>query len=340
MKMLSILIVSTCLYAQKPVGLYFPPIASPADMHLALQHSKTLGVKSVRFSENWKLREPTQNVWNWAGLDYRIDSLHNAGISIFLTVESDGPAWRCGIKNPRSCVYNDLRVFSAYVDTLVRRYKGRISYMQFGNESFSSYWYAGASSEFVTSANAFYLAVKAADPGVTVVLSGMQSSAIHDLAVCQYGRSIPSRNSQGELVSAASWCADSTNKAMLQRIGFIFACTWYDMVDVHLYDNMEYWKEYLDVVRYRFPGRILMATEMGTPNKRYEPQDDAYHAARVGLLLSILPSLKLYEAFYFKMVEYPEFLNSEHEKSGLIGYPELDVKPAYDSVRIYNSKAN
>ena len=332
---------STRYPARPRMGLSFPSVGTVPDLQMSRDRIVDLGVQAVRISENWKTREASEGVYSWSGLDIKIDTLRSSGARIFLTIESDGPAWRCGVSNARSCVFNDLPAFRAYVTALCRRYRGRIHAMQFGNEAYSTYWYAGTASEFIAAANAFYDVVRAEMPGVPVVLAGFQTLVLHLFAVCDHGRAIPTRNASGTLLDAAgvaALCADAAMRDIQSRFTAITARARYNLVDIHFYDNMEYWGLYMQTLRALLPGKLTVATELGCPNKRYESLADTFHADRVGRLLATARSLGVLEAYYFKLVEYPSSEDAEHEKSGLLGYPELDAKPAYDSIRAFNAR--
>lgn len=329
------------------LSIAFPPVGtapSPGqetELQFSTRHLQALRAPSVRFSQSWRVQETEPGNISWSGLDARVEAFNKAGIRILLTVESDGPDWQCGARNERSCVFNDLEAFRKYVADLARRYRGRIERIQFGNEAFSSYWYPGSSEEFVAAANAFYDAVKSEAPEMEVVLTGMQTSLLHVLSVCRYGMPIPTLNPVDSTLMAekdvAFMCGKPVSQEMMDRASILLSRVRYDIIDIHLYDNPDVWVAYREMLTRVAAGVPVLASEIGAPNKRYEPLDDAFHAARIAQILSIMPSLNLLDAYYFKLVEYSSVYDMEHEKSGLLSYPELRAKPAYALVREYNS---
>jgi putative glycosyl hydrolase/glycosyl hydrolase family 42 (putative beta-galactosidase) len=333
---------STRSQIRQRVGVAFPVVSTLSDLAASKNDMIELGSKTVRIAENWKTREPSENVFSWAGLDAKIDTFATAGIRIMVTVEADGPSWRCSTIGPRSCVYSDLQPFKDYITTLCRRYRGRIQMMQFGNEAYSSYWYVGTTSNFIAATNAFDSVVRAEMPGVRIALAGAQNSLPHAFAVCNDGKLIPTfSSSTGALLTApqvATWCADPTITTMQSNFLTIVAGSRYDVLDIHLYDNMEYWDQYMSSLRSRLPGRTWIATELGCPNKRYELQDDNYHASRVSLLLSTQRTLGFQEAYYFQLLEYNPASDAEHEKSGLLRYSDRSHKPAFDTLKLFNNR--
>jgi len=327
---------------QRRIGIAFPVVTTLGDIGTSRGQLVDLGSRTVRMTENWKTREASEGVYSWAGLDSKIDTFHNAGIKIMLTIEADGPAWRCGTSNARSCVFTDIPAFEDYITTLCRRYLGKIHTIQFGNEAFSSYWYVGTSSDFLTAWNAFYAVVRAEMPAARIALAGAQVSLPHAFAVCVEGRAIPTYSSStGALLNSAqvaAWCADAEIFAMRANYIAVTAGAQYDVLDVHLYDNMEYWDQYMAAMRNLLPGRTWIASELGAPNKRYESTDDAFHAGRVSTLLSTARNLGFVQVYYFQLLEYDPAVDAEHERSGLLRFSDRTTKPGYDTVKAFNSR--
>ena len=338
---------STAAVATPPLGISFPLVGTSVmpglgitQLVFSVQHLQALHSPIVRFSENWKYRETSAGVWNWDPLDQRINAFYNAGIKIMLTIEAFGPTWRCGTSNARTCVFNDLDVFKSYITALVLRYPGKIAKIQFGSEVYTSYWYVGTDSEFIQSANAFYTAVKAAAPALPVVLAGMPTGVPQVYAVCTQGKTyIPTRRSNGALIAEAdlpAFCAEALQQSVLSRTAAIVSGASYDIIDVHLYDNVESWPDLRDTLDAMAPGIPVLASEVGGPNKLYESQTDAFHAEKVDAFLRMLPALRLTEAYYFQLVEYDPALNMDHEKSGLLRFSDYSVTPAYTEVQCHN----
>jgi len=331
------------------LSIAFPPVGTKptpgqeTELEFSIRHLKNLHSPSVRFSQSWRIQETSPGIISWDGLDARIEAFNKAGIRVMLTIESDGPDWQCGLRNERSCVFNNLSAFWEYVTELARRYRGKIERIQFGNEAFSYYWYVGSPEEFVATANVFYRAVKAEAPEMEVVLSGTQTLLLHLLSVCEEGMPLPTLNPVDSALMTEKdvtyLCYKAESQNMMARFYTLLSEIHYDILDIHLYDNPESWIAYREMLSRVAPGVPVIASEIGAPNKRYEPQDDAFHAAKVHEILSLMPSLHLLDAYYFKLVEYNSSENMEHEKSGLLSFPGLVVKPAYSLVREYNQSA-
>lgn len=53
---------------------------------------------------------------------------------VLMTIQSNAPAWACGLHNPHSCVFLDDNNFKTYIDSLLLRYPNQIDKIQFSNE--------------------------------------------------------------------------------------------------------------------------------------------------------------------------------------------------------------
>lgn len=335
--------------AKVPLGFSFPPLKfreipshSVNQIQFTCDHAKALGVTRIRFGEDWKIRETRSGSYNWSTLDSRIDYLEKQNIAIMLTVQSNGPSRACGKSNETSCVFTDLSGFEHYVSALVSRYRGRVKRYQFGNEMLSPHFYAGTPDDFILAANRFYDTVKQTDPAADIVLGGFSVGAIRRMAVCDGGEDIPI-NYKGTWVDASTrsrYCGKDWIATEVANMRKLLAQVRYDTIDLHLYDDAEYWPKMYAAFRRLAPGKPILISEFGGPNLAYEPYTDEYHAERVRVYLDAISKLDgLLEAYYFRLVETKSSSRS-HMKSSLFGPPPaIAVKPAYDAFKDYAANA-
>ena len=237
----------TCLL-QAELGISFPPVANQMQRDFSQPLLNELGVKRIRIGEDWSLREPTPGSFNWGPLDDRLAWAAANDYKILLTIQSRGPAWVCGAQNGQSCVFSDNADFRNYLDSLLTRYPNQIDKIQFGNEWQTNFWYVGNASEFIASHNTLYDAVQMHAPTTDVVLGGFTTSSLRFLAGCN-GVIDSFVQDDGILVDStilATNCNSPTFTAASQRIDSILGQTNYDVLDLHLYDDVELWPALLE----------------------------------------------------------------------------------------------
>ena len=325
----------TCLLHSE-IGISFPPVSGELERDFAKIHLDSLGIKRMRFGENWSFREPTPGDFNWGPLDDRMAWLSDNGYEVLLTIQSNGPEWACGIQNSRSCVYNDNSEFKAYVDALLSRYPNQIDKIQFGNEWQSDFWYIGNAQQFVEANNVLYQSVQEFSPSTKVVLGGFTTISLRFLAGCN-GFVDSFYDDEGVLYDSAFLANNCTVPEFLQveaRIDSVLKLAKYDILDIHLYDDVEQWDEYYS----NFSDTItkpIIVSEFGGPNMNLEPYTEAYQADRVYEYIKKLDSLGISEMYFFKLVEGTA--NPAHSTSGLIEGSSLEPKLAYDVVKAFEA---
>ncbi len=317
----------TCL--QMELGISFPPVSDDTQRDFTAGKLDDLGVKKIRFGEDWALREPVKGDFNWAPLDARIKWATDNGYEILLTIQSNGPDWACTTEqNDVSCVFANTADFQFYIDTLMKRYAGKIDKIQFGNEWQSDYWYIGDAAEFIEANNILYNSVKTYSPSTTVVLGGFTTISLRYLAACN-GYVSSFYDGEGNFYDAqylAEACQSQQLYDSKQRIDSVLKYAKYDMLDIHLYDDVEQWDEYYanftDTI-----SKPVIVSEFGGPNLNYEPYTDEYQAQRLYQYIKKLDSLGIPEAYFFKLVDGAD--NPAHAKSGLVYDTDFSPKPSY-----------
>jgi hypothetical protein len=168
---------NTCL-VNSEIGISFPTVADASQRSFAKTHLDSLGIKKIRFAEEWSLREPTQGIFNWGPLDNKISWVINNNYELLFTIQSNGPVWACGQQNTKSCVFLNNNDFKNYIDSLLLRYPNQIDKIQFENEWQSDFWYVGNAQEFIDANNILYNSVKTLSPSTKVVLGGFTTISL------------------------------------------------------------------------------------------------------------------------------------------------------------------
>jgi len=314
-------------------GLSFPPVSTTEQLAFTADALKDLKINRVRFAEDWKNRETQVDTFNWEPLDARIQWAEDNNIDLFLTIQSDGPTWRCASSNSRSCVFADNNDFKVYIETLLQRYPNQIKRIQFGNEWQTEFWYVGTAQEYVTAANILYDAVTTYSPQTTVALGGFTTASLRYLAACT-GLVDEILNDDGSYTRGQNiqlLCASNEYINGLARVDYVLQNANYDEIDIHLYDDPEYWTEYTQAINSRIAVNTpIVVTEFGGPHMFAEPTDEAYQATRLQDYITKLETLPIIEAYYFKLVEGTN--NPVHEFTGLYTQ-DLRKKLNYDVLR-------
>jgi len=330
------------------LGIANPPTRDPQTFRFSAEHLKRLQVQEVRLGANWPQIEPQAGRFEWSSLDRFLDWTAHNDLQLMLLVTSQGPQWACdptriGIRN--GCVPKDMNDFRDYVQQLLahlataRSERGRavISSIQFSNEwdDPAVGYYPGTAAEFVTQLNIVYDEVKAVFPDMPVLPGGLLSNAMAGVAVCTLGDRSPLHPDD----IGPDYCTSDTYLNHLQRMRDVFSQGRYDMVDQHLYFDVQYWPVYVEMLRQvvlpeNRRGVPLMVSEFGGPNALKTDRDDAGQANLLREYLRTLSKLDLAEAYFFTLVEPDETDRlgnpSPFAHSGLIAKGSRNPKPAYD----------
>ncbi|MBN2776892.1 MAG: T9SS type A sorting domain-containing protein [Bacteroidales bacterium] len=317
------------------LGISFPALTNQEQMDFSQYHLDFLSVNMFRFAENWALRETTQGVYNWGPLDARMNWIEANNYDVLLTIQSNGPDWACDseFQNDLSCAFSDSVAFRKYIDTLLVRYGENIKKIQFGNEWHSTYWYAGYAADFIRANNTVWEAVQEKSPDTQFVLGGFASGTMTNLAAC-YGYldsvRMPDSETWYQQDIILAHCNSPEIQAVAAKQDSILSLCKYDIIDMHLYDDVENWPLYYHIMDSITEGAYpIIVTEMGGPNLFNElPYSDEFQAQRLYQYIKCVDSLMIPEVYYYKMVSGGESA-PYHQESGLIDGETLLEKPAY-----------
>lgn len=317
------------------LGISFPPVTDGLQMEFSRIHLENLDVSLFRMAEDWAYREATQGVYSWEGLDARMNWIEENNYDVLLTIQSNGPDWACNsnLQNDRSCAFSDSTAFRKYIDTLLVRYGNNITKIQFGNEWHSEYWYIGYAEDFIKANNTLWESVQENAPQVDVVLGGFSSGTMTSLAGC-YGY-LDSVRLADEIVwhqldAIIAHCNTPEIQYIAARQDSILTMCNYDIIDMHLYDDVELWPLYYHIMDSITGGDYpIIVSEMGGPNLINElPYSDEFQSARLYQYIKCVDSLMIPEVYFFKLITGGDAAEY-HLESGLIDDETLIEKPAY-----------
>lgn len=120
----------------------------------------------VRWSPDWVVTEPQDNVWDWTHGDRSYDKANVLSRNWLALLAYSNP-WASGggIYDPPT----NNAYFADYVTHVVNRYKTKTHYYEFWNEP--EYTWTGTYTQFKNMVEAGYNALKAADPTATALLA-------------------------------------------------------------------------------------------------------------------------------------------------------------------------
>jgi hypothetical protein len=139
-------------------------------------HLNTLGMQWVKFQVPWKEVEPHDNVRNWDKWDRLVQTYHDAGFKILLSVVK-APDWArpAGTDLSQEGPPADFGIYARFVGELAARYKGGVHAIEVWNEQNLAREGGGVPmppGEYVALLSVAYQAIKAADPSIVVVSGG------------------------------------------------------------------------------------------------------------------------------------------------------------------------
>lgn len=170
-----------------------------ADVDREIALLQAAGVRWIRANVNWAGLEPdgkgVLNEWLLGEYDYAIDRAHAAGIQVLMPIADGVPYWASADPTKRvdgegnrqwEVTYRPTRAsdYGDVVRVVVEHFSARgVHTYQIWNEpNHPRFWPSGPDArEYVPMLRAGYEAVKAADPGATVLLGGLSKSDFYYL---------------------------------------------------------------------------------------------------------------------------------------------------------------
>lgn len=189
----------TAIVAMTPAGAYKPEKGdflfgvcshpqrwSIAEQRQEIAAAALCGTQIMRCSIDWGSLETAPGVWDWTTFDHIVDLLDQnkmqmQGMFCFTARHAAPPEIAAGAKSylDWSRVAPDLKMWSNYVSTIVKRYSGKIRYWEVWNEPDIDTFARFSSDEYVEMLKTAYCSAKEADPRVEILTSGFATLREH-----------------------------------------------------------------------------------------------------------------------------------------------------------------
>jgi hypothetical protein len=313
------------------MGLSYPPLKTNNQRKITQYHCQKLGIDLIRTGIGWSYIELNEGTFSWSGFDKRMNFFRDNGIDILLTIDSYGPEWNNDLVTPKSSTFKNVTAFEVFLRALFNRYKSyNIHKIAFGNEWVSDYQFIGTAEQFVNYSNIVYNVANEIIPATTFVLGGIATASLR-LAAAYYNYTDFFRSgTEGEIITGSELQDLLSSQEVLEgvnRVSYILANATYDELDIHLYDDYEYWEIYTTMMKDLVPGKPIIVSEFGGPNIFWEKYSNKKHSVHLNNSISVLNELDIEEAYYFKLVQSGTS-TPQHRKSSLLNNL-LTIKPAY-----------
>ncbi|HBE02965.1 MAG: hypothetical protein A2096_00900 [Spirochaetes bacterium GWF1_41_5] len=305
-------------------GISFPPGRTPNELAFTAVYYQKAGIKRLRLSENWSLREPKKGSFNWPPLDARVNWADKNHFLLMLTLETEAPDWARSPAPPRGngfCRSEDD--FRRYISALLDRYAGKLDKIQFGNEWDSFAGYNGTAADYLRFHQIVAEETRRRSPQTKVILGGITAAwpwytegaarikTIHFPENMPWATDYSAERLLNKLVRARKkW---ETN-GFEQRFITVLSRASFDILDIHLYDFPEQWAWMIESFR-KLCSRPIIVSEFGCPNPEYEKYSQIYQAERLELAMNTLAQLPISEAYHFTLVDHP---GAYHKQNGLL----------------------
>jgi hypothetical protein len=299
-----------------------------------------LGVGWVRAFAPWDVFEPKPGRLD----ENRIETLEAglAGLPVGTHVVLDvpnTPQWESGSANPATPPRNPAD-YAAFVGALAHRLAGRVAAWEIWNEEDTSLWWAGAPDPAAYAAllRASYPAIKAADPGATVVVGGLTGNNYEFLSQLYADGAKGSFDAVGvhtdticDVISPYEYLRNGPNGPFAHRLNrwaFLGYRTVHEVMVAHG-DASPIWMTELGWSTYS--GVCNSGAWAGQKAGGVTPQDQAAFLLQAYHCLAQDPYVQV--GIWFGMQDAPPF-DSPRGDYGLLS-SELAPKPAYGALQSY-----
>ena len=150
---------------------------SPDDVNRQLDLMVSTGVRSARIMMPWAGIQPAPDAYDWGQADLIVNAANARGIAVVGLLNST-PGWATGGGPAISSPPADPATYASFAGTVASHFAGRVAaYEVWNEENAVQFWNAGPAGpqpdRFAELLKAAYPAIKAGDPGATVVMGGL-----------------------------------------------------------------------------------------------------------------------------------------------------------------------
>lgn len=301
-----------------PIGISFPAISTKENQALSIEHLKALNINKIKMEVNWAFIEKEIGQYSWDNLDYRINTFVENDIEVFLMISTNLPPIH-QTSDETELTLDNVEIYEAFITALVFRYQDKITKIQFGNEwDHLDNGYQNSIDDFIALNNSLYNITKNINPSMDVVLGGMTSGYLFYRLIEEYDVEIERNNRkliniEERLESFNIRMTEWMNQGLDTRINRVLNEAYYDIADIHMYDEAELFDDIFSLFAKMVDTPILIS-EYGAPNSDYEKYTESYQLIRTRLILETLAPLDLLEIYHFSLFDHEAY----HANNGLL----------------------
>ena len=255
---------------QTPFGIF----ASPP----LYRYIPQLGASWTFTSVQWGDIEPDQDLWTFEKADRVMDEAKRNNITVIVKIRT-GACWATREKSGKaSSPPESLEDYTEFVNTLVNRYKGIVTYWAIENEINTEIFWSGTLDEYNRVLETAYNTIKEVDPSAHVLDSGM-ASMTYGVCIARelyengdtkgaltffneyYKRRGLGLSSEEELREALySETVEKTYAVMMDH----FENSHYDIYQLHYYEDYSLLNQVIDYIKTHLKEeKQIFAVEMG-----------------------------------------------------------------------------
>ncbi len=227
--------------------LWYGRVPYNSPRYSQVQHTlmNEAGAKWLRVDVYWDMIESEKGAFRWKHLDSILSGSDDC--NYIFTIYSCA-RWATGALTPLpSRLPEEMSDYTNFLGTIVARYKDKVRFWQIENEiEISSQFWNGTVEDYATLLKAAYETIKSIDPNLYVITQGLTG-----------GMNVETHKGS---------CEASFDGMLLHAKGY------FDMVDVHLYEEYETYAERLEWVKKTLDSHgvdvPIIVSELGGPDMR------------------------------------------------------------------------
>lgn len=242
-------------------GISFPLVSDDRQRAFSAEKMKDLDVTKFRNNFSWTWLENTKGNLNFTPIGDRLAWADANGLSMFVTVTSRAPSWRCveqGTEESKCVVkMEDWEWFLEGLFSYMKTYENENGSLPIHAFQFENEWetisgglaYPGTPDQFAAQHQAMYRISKKYFPDILFYVGGLTRGTAADVAFCT-GRTDVLVRPDGTEEKSKSYCDKSSYIKKIAAVRDVLSRVSYDGVDQHLYwEPVSHWPLYIETLR-------------------------------------------------------------------------------------------
>lgn len=265
-------------------GLSFPPMSDEQQRTFTASNMQDLGVTQLRNNFSWTWLEPSENNLDFSPVGDRLSWASNNNLSMFVTITSRAPSWRC-IEPPAEsgkCITDpaDWEIFLDSLFSYMKQYEQQTGSLPIHAFQFENEWEPGGSLSYPGTPNQFkqqndimYQIAKQYFPNVPFYFGSFTRGTVAKVAFCE-GYTTSFVYADGTVETNPAAVCDTNFANVVTVLKDILKTIDYDAADHHLYwDPETHWPAYIEALRNEMLPKnksniALTISEFGGPNTK------------------------------------------------------------------------